>query len=81
MAIATAIGGNLFNLLYGRIYDAHSIRDTTGSMTCIVGRQCYRSAYHVAFGAATLGVCCCLWSIRRDYLVHKGRDPDRARIA
>ncbi|KIW39487.1 hypothetical protein, variant 3 [Exophiala oligosperma] len=74
MTLAPVISGNIFNLLYGRIYDGHSIRNEAGDMECLQGRVCYSSAYWVTFVAAILGVGCCLWSIWHEYQVHRVRD-------
>lgn len=74
MTLAPVISGNIFNILYGRIYDAHSIRNEDGDMECLQGRECYRSAYWVTFGAAVLGVGCCLWTIWHENQVHKVRE-------
>ena len=72
MTLAPVISGNIFNLLYGKIYDAHSVRnDEAGHMECLLGNECYRSAYWVTFGAALLGVLCCLWSIWHESQVHR----------
>ncbi|KAI9890232.1 MAG: hypothetical protein M1814_004394 [Vezdaea aestivalis] len=43
--IAAAIGGNIFNLIYGRIYDAHSTILPNGARSCADGVDCYRGAY------------------------------------
>jgi MFS family permease len=71
MTLAPVISGNIFNLLYGWIYDSHSeVNDEKGHMECLVGRKCYAQAYWVALGAAVIGVGTCLWAIRHEYLVH-----------
>lgn len=74
MTLAPVISGNIFNLLYGRIYDSHSVKNGEGDMECLQGRVCYSSAYWVTFCAAILGVGCCLWSIWHEYQVHKVRE-------
>ncbi|EXJ71000.1 uncharacterized protein A1O5_05993 [Cladophialophora psammophila CBS 110553] len=74
MTLAPVISGNIFNILYGKIYDAHSVRnEDEGHMECLVGKECYQSAYWVTFGAAVLGVLCCLWSIWHENEVHKAK--------
>ncbi|ETI19546.1 hypothetical protein G647_09380 [Cladophialophora carrionii CBS 160.54] len=74
MTLAPVVSGNVFNLLYGKIYDAHSVKnDQEGHMECLLGNQCYRSAYWVTFGAAVLGVLCCGWSIWHENQVHKAK--------
>ncbi|KAK5044526.1 hypothetical protein LTR84_010737 [Exophiala bonariae] len=76
MTLAPVISGNIFNLLYGSIYDSHSEVDSeNGHMECLVGRTCYAQAYWVALGAAILGVGTCLWTIRHEYVVHSRQNP------
>jgi MFS family permease len=79
MTLAPVVSGNVFNLLYGKIYDAHSVRNDDeggGHMECLLGNECYRSAYWVTFVAAILGLVCCAWSIWHENRVHgiKGRE-------
>lgn len=63
MTLAPIVFGNIFNLLYGRIYDSHSyIHD--GHRVCPEGLNCYRVAYLVTFGAGLAAVGISLWSIR-----------------
>ncbi|KIV83376.1 hypothetical protein PV11_05407 [Exophiala sideris] len=87
MTLAPVVSGNIFNILYGKIYDAHSIKNEDGDMECLQGRKCYSTAYWVTFGAAILGVGCCLWSIWHEYRIHKQRNgkegerSDHERIA
>jgi hypothetical protein len=81
MTLAPVISGNVFNLLYGRIYDAHSVRNSDGDMECLEGRACYSSAYWVTFAAAVVGVGCSLWSIYHEYLVHRRRENKEQRTS
>jgi len=77
MTLAPVISGNVFNILYGKIYDAHSVRnEEEGHMECLVGKECYKSAYWVTFGASMLGVLCCLWSIWHENEVHKAKGKE-----
>lgn len=63
MTLSPIVFGNIFNLLYGHIYDSHSyIHD--GHRTCPEGLGCYRMAYWVTFGGSLLAVGISLWSIR-----------------
>lgn len=68
MTLAPVISGNIFNLLYGRIYDHHSTVLPGGATDCPEGLYCYRTAYWVTFGASLVGVTISLWSIRHDYV-------------
>lgn len=87
MTLAPVISGNIFNLLYGRIYDAHSVRNEDGDLECLAGKSCYSSAYWITFAAGVLGVGCCLWSIWHEYKIHlvkRGKErlrSDHERIA
>ena len=77
MTLAPVVSGNVFNLLYGKIYDSHSItNDEEGHMECLLGNECYRSAYWVTFGAAILGLACCGWSIWHENQVHKTKGKE-----
>ena len=75
MTLAPIISGNIFNLLYGRIYDHHSTVLPSGERTCPDGLNCYRAAYWVTFAAALVGFGVSLWSIRTDHI----RRTQRAR--
>ncbi|KAI9843650.1 MAG: hypothetical protein M1838_002525 [Thelocarpon superellum] len=61
------ISGNIFNLLYGRIYDHHSTLLPSGGHTCPDGLACYRTAYCVTLAAALLGIVISLWSIHTEH--------------
>ena len=67
MTLSAIIGGNIFNILYGRIYDAHSIIKEDGSRICLEGVRCYGAAYWITFGASLLGIGMALLSIQHDY--------------
>ncbi|KAL8693734.1 MAG: hypothetical protein Q9218_001479 [Villophora microphyllina] len=63
MTLSPIVFGNIFNLLYGRIYDHHSyVHD--GHRTCLEGLECYRRAYWMTLGGSLLAVVISLWSIR-----------------
>ncbi|KAI9672514.1 MAG: hypothetical protein M1817_003280 [Caeruleum heppii] len=66
MTLAPVISGNIFNLLYGTIYDHHSPLLPGSSRTCPEGLACYRSAYYITLAASVLGVVVSLWSIRME---------------
>lgn len=71
MTLAPVISGNIFNLLYGRIYDSHSIVNDDGTRECLEGKACYSSAYIVTFFSAIAAVLLCSWSIWHENQVHK----------
>lgn len=60
----------MFNWLFGKFYDDHSIVDDTGSQECLLGIDCYKSAYHVtlvaSFGIIALAVHV-LWKHRHQH--------------
>ncbi|TKA70857.1 hypothetical protein B0A55_04981 [Friedmanniomyces simplex] len=68
MTMAPVLSGNIFNLAYGRILDAHSHFQGDGKgggeVRCEEGRGCYGSAYWVTLAASTVGVGWSLWCIR-----------------
>lgn len=66
---APVISGNVYNLAYGRIYDAHS-RPTgpDGSSDCTEGLGCYRDAYWVTLASSVAGVILALWCVRYERL-------------
>ena len=67
MTLAPIPFGNVFNLVYGRIYDGHSVIRGDGVRDCREGLECYRSAYLVTTVASIVGVGMSVWSIRHDY--------------
>ena len=73
MTLAPVISGNIFNLIYGRIYDGHSSVGRGGVRACTEGRGCYEGAYWVTFGASVVGVMVSLWSIRWDHVMKAKR--------
>ena len=83
MTLAPIVFGNLFNLIYGHIFDRHSIILPDGQRDCKDGLYCYRDAYFVTLGASLVGVLMSLWSIHHDWVAKskKRKDTDRAREA
>ncbi|KAK2746783.1 hypothetical protein FQN57_002825 [Myotisia sp. PD_48] len=45
LTLAAAVFGNIFNLIYGAIYDSHSITLPDGERDCNKGLKCYSTAY------------------------------------
>ena len=68
MTLAPAVSSNIFNLLYGTIFDQHTVVEPDGKRACHEGIECYRSAYWVTLGAGVLGVFVTLWVIRHQHL-------------
>lgn len=70
MTLGPIFSGNVFNLLYGNIYDGHSVIAPDGDRECPDGLGCYRSAYFMTFVAGLFGIGICLWSIIREKKIH-----------
>lgn len=73
MTLAPVISGNIYNLLYGRIYDGHSVVDDKGHHECLEGKSCYVAAYWVTWASAIGAVGLCSWSIWHEWRVHSRR--------
>lgn len=67
MTLAPVIAGNIFNPIYGAIYDSHSIIEPSGNQECLDGLNCYKTAYLVTFFAGLGGILVALWSIWTDW--------------
>ncbi|KAL2000969.1 hypothetical protein VTN02DRAFT_2415 [Thermoascus thermophilus] len=80
MTLAPVVSGNVFNLVYGAVYDAHSTLAPGGSerRDCRDGLRCYRAAFYVTFCSGLAGVAVCLWSVWTERRIH---GPARARKA
>ncbi|KND86880.1 putative membrane protein, partial [Tolypocladium ophioglossoides CBS 100239] len=78
MTLAPVVSSNVFNLLYGTIYDKHSIIEPGGERSCHEGLECYRAAYWVTFGAGCAGLIMTLWTIRHEQaeLAKESRNDD-----
>ncbi|KAL4879091.1 major facilitator superfamily domain-containing protein [Aspergillus karnatakaensis] len=70
MTLAPVFSGNVFNLLYGSIFDHRSTVDENGDRECPDGLACYQVAYYMTFFSGVGGICVCLWSIWRDRRLH-----------
>ncbi|KAI9797848.1 MAG: hypothetical protein M1825_005689 [Sarcosagium campestre] len=79
MCLAAVFFGNFFNLVYGRIYDSHSVVLPTGKRICQDGIECYRAAYSITFVASVGGICLSLWSIHTEHR-RKGRVRKSSRL-
>ena len=83
MTIAPILFGNIFNMIYGAIYDRNSAILPNGARDCRDGLYCYRTAYLVTIGASALGVAISIWSIRHDHVrkANWGKERDMRRDA
>ena len=79
MCLAPGIFGEIFNVLYGRIYDSHSQLKSDGHLECLEGITCYQAAYWATFSAGLASMLLTLWSIRHRRVVMKrygGKDEE-----
>lgn len=67
MTMAPVLSGNIFNLVYGRIYDSHS-KLSGGESLCLEGKACYSDAYILTLVAAALGVAWSLYCVRHEWM-------------
>ncbi|KEY81583.1 MFS transporter [Aspergillus fumigatus] len=83
MTLAPVLSGNLFNLIYGTIYDKHSIIAPDGERDCPDGLACYQGAYYTTFFSGVAGIVVCLWSIWREHQIHQAfhRKVEHDRLA
>jgi MFS family permease len=66
MTLAPVIWGNILNLLYGAVFDAHSKVLPEGDRICDQGIDCYRGAYVVTSIISVIGIFGALAAVRRD---------------
>ena len=76
MTLAPVFSGNIFNLIYGTVYDHHSIVGADGDNECPDGLACYRTAYYMTFMSGLCGIAVCLWSIWREKQIHRSQLKD-----
>ncbi|KAF0643463.1 hypothetical protein FPSE5266_09149 [Fusarium pseudograminearum] len=81
ITMAPVFSSNIFNIFYGKIYDAHSVVGKDGELSCLDGLQCYRSAYWVTLLSCCAGTGITLWAIRHRHAKHqramnKGHEED-----
>ncbi|KAK4157256.1 major facilitator superfamily domain-containing protein [Chaetomidium leptoderma] len=67
MTLSPVISGNIFNLLYGVIFDSHTIVGPGGERYCPDGLDCYKNAYYVTLAACGVGIVVTLSTIRQQY--------------
>lgn len=82
MTLAPVVSGNIYNLFYGAVYDAHSIKQPGGERSCTDGLSCYKAAYYVTFVSSIFGMLVCFWGIRHEHTVkRKAEEEHEARRA
>ncbi|KFA61551.1 hypothetical protein S40285_04020 [Stachybotrys chlorohalonatus IBT 40285] len=70
ISFSPVISSNIFNLFYGKIYDAHSVIEPTGERSCDDGLECYRSAYGITLFACIIGFVTSVWVIQHQRAEH-----------
>ena len=57
MTLGPALFGEIFNIVYGKIYDAHSsTNEEDNSLECSEGKYCYQTAYFITLGAGLISM-------------------------
>jgi hypothetical protein len=58
ISLSPVIAGNIFNLLFGKIYDSHVPKDEGKSHThlCLEGEECFRAVFKVTEIAAVIAM-------------------------
>jgi len=79
MMLGPVTWGNILNIVYGRIFDAHSKILENGERLCSEGITCYRDAYLATFAISLLAVVVSLWSVRHDNKARKAREEEESR--
>jgi hypothetical protein len=70
MTLAPVVSGNVYNLLYGKFYDKHSVVGPDGDRECQDGLGCYQAAYYITFFSGVAGIVVCLWSVVHEKRLH-----------
>lgn len=76
MTLAPVVSGNIYNLFYGAVYDAHSIKQPGGERSCTEGLSCYKAAYYVTFVSSVLGIVACFWGIRHEHTTKRKAEEE-----
>ena len=76
MTLAPVVSGNIYNLFYGSVYDAHSEIQPGGERSCDEGLVCYRTAYYVTLVSSALGILACFWGIRHEHVLKKRQEHE-----
>ena len=79
MMLGPVIWGNIFNIIYGRVFDAHSQILGNGDRVCSEGLSCYRDAYWVTFAVSLVAIAVSLWSVWHDGKVKRAKEEERER--
>lgn len=75
MTLSPVVSGNIYNLFYGTVFDAHSVVEPDGSRQCTEGLACYKDAYYVTLASCLIGLVVSLWTIW--YVNRKRKEEER----
>jgi MFS family permease len=75
MTLSPVVSGNVYNLFYGTVFDAHSVVEPDGSRQCLEGLTCYQNAYYVTLASCLIGLVVSLWTIW--YVNRKRKEEER----
>ncbi|KAG9249330.1 major facilitator superfamily domain-containing protein [Calycina marina] len=78
ITLSPVISGNIFNLMYGKIYDSHSIINGP-HRDCTEGLACYKSAYEVTTCSCLVALVLNLWTIRYTHRLREAEDKQLLR--
>ncbi|KAF2258998.1 MFS general substrate transporter [Lojkania enalia] len=76
MTLAPVVSGNIYNLFYGAVYDAHSEVQPGGDRNCDEGLVCYRTAYYVTLASSFLGILACFWGIHAEHVRKRAMEEE-----
>ena len=79
MTLAAVVSGNVYNLFYGSVYDAHSTMQEGGEMMCEEGLACYQAAYYVTLTSTIFGILACFWGIRYEHITKRREEQEDER--
>jgi hypothetical protein len=67
VAASPVFSAYAFNIMFGRIYDSHTVPsgDPSSPHICKLGARCYATAFHVTTGVTLISLCLCLFMISR----------------
>lgn len=64
MTLGPAVFGEIFNIIYGKVYDANSEKQKdSDTLECDAGKYCYQIAYTITLVAGIISMLAILWCI------------------
>ena len=68
MTLAPAFSSEVFNIVYGKIYDSKATGDESGKLRCHEGKGCHQLAYFITFVASASAMVIVIWCIRHRHV-------------